>query len=100
MVLRYTQVLISQMAQTAICNRHHTVEKQLCRWLLSCLDRIDGSELRVTQESIANNLGVTPGSHRKPQEACRTPPAFPISEETSALSTGRNWSGVAANVTG
>ena len=58
MVLRYTQVLIAQMAQTAICNRHHTIEKQLCRWLLSCLDRIEGDELHVTQETIANYLGV------------------------------------------
>jgi CRP-like cAMP-binding protein len=57
-VLRYTQVLIGQMAQTAICNRHHTIEKQLCRWLLSCRDRIEGDELHVTQETIANYLGV------------------------------------------
>lgn len=58
LLLRYTQALITQMAQTAVCNRHHTLDQQLCRWLLLSLDRIDGSELRMTQELIANMLGV------------------------------------------
>lgn len=58
LVLSYTQALITQMAQTAVCNRHHTVEQQLCRWLLLSLDRVHGSELRMTQELIANMLGV------------------------------------------
>lgn len=57
-LLRYTQALITQMAQTAVCNRHHSLEKQLCRWLLLSLDRLDGRELRMTQELIANMLGV------------------------------------------
>ncbi len=58
MLLRYTQALIAQMAQTAVCNRHHSVDQQLCRWLLLSLDRLPGSELVVTQELIAHMLGV------------------------------------------
>jgi CRP-like cAMP-binding protein len=58
MLLRYTQVLITQMAQTAVCNRHHTVDQQLCRWLLLSLDRLESDELVMTQELIANMLGV------------------------------------------
>jgi CRP-like cAMP-binding protein len=58
LLLRYTQALITQMAQTAVCNRHHSVEQQLCRWLLLSLDRLDGNEMTVTQEAIANMLGV------------------------------------------
>jgi CRP-like cAMP-binding protein len=57
-LLRYMQVLLAQMAQTAVCNRHHSVEKQLCRWLLLCLERIESDELQVTQELIATRLGV------------------------------------------
>jgi CRP-like cAMP-binding protein len=58
LALRYTQALITQIAQTAVCNRHHTVRQQLCRWLLLSLDRIRGNELIMTQELIANMLGV------------------------------------------
>jgi len=58
LMLRYTQSLITQMAQTAVCNRHHSVEQQLCRWLLLSLDRLDGNHLVMTQELIANLLGV------------------------------------------
>ncbi len=58
LLLRYTQSLITQMAQTAACNRHHAVEQQLCRWLLLSLDRLHSSELTMTQELIANMLGV------------------------------------------
>ncbi len=57
-LLRYTQALITQMAQTAVCNRHHSLDQQLCRWLLLSLDRLEGSELVMTQELIANMLGV------------------------------------------
>ena len=57
-LLRYTQALITQMAQTAVCNRHHSVDQQLCRWLLLSLDRLHGNELVMTQELIANMLGV------------------------------------------
>ena len=57
-LLLYTQALITQMAQTAVCNRHHSVEQQLCRWLLLCLDRLPSNRLDMTQELIANMLGV------------------------------------------
>jgi CRP-like cAMP-binding protein len=56
--LRYTQALITQMSQTAVCNRHHSLDQQLCRWLLLSLDRLSGNELVMTQELIANMLGV------------------------------------------
>ena len=58
LLLRYTQALITQMAQTAVCNRHHSVDQQLCRWLLLSLDRLSTNELSMTQELIANMLGV------------------------------------------
>ena len=58
LMLRYTQALITQMAQTAVCNRHHTLDQQLCRWLLLSLDRLQGNQLVMTQELIANMLGV------------------------------------------
>jgi CRP-like cAMP-binding protein len=57
-LLRYTQALITQMAQTAVCNRHHSVDQQLCRWLLLSLDRLSSDTLTMTQELIANMLGV------------------------------------------
>ncbi|NOU12879.1 MAG: Crp/Fnr family transcriptional regulator, partial [Methylococcaceae bacterium] len=57
-LLRYTQALITQMAQTAVCNRHHSVDQQLCRWLLLSLDRLPDNDLAMTQELIANMLGV------------------------------------------
>ena len=57
-LLRYTQALITQMAQTAVCNRHHSVDQQLCRWLLLSLDRLPSVEIAMTQELIANMLGV------------------------------------------
>lgn len=58
LLLRYTQALITQMSQTAVCNRHHSLDQQLCRWLLLSLDRLEGDELLMTQELIANMLGV------------------------------------------
>jgi CRP-like cAMP-binding protein len=58
LMLRYTQALITQMAQTAVCNRHHSIDQQLCRWLLLSLDRLAGRDLQMTQELIANMLGV------------------------------------------
>ena len=57
-MLKYTQVLLTQMAQTAVCNRHHSIDQQLCRWLLLSLDRLHSNELLMTQELIANMLGV------------------------------------------
>ena len=58
LLLRYTQALITQMSQTAVCNRHHSLDQQLCRWLLLSLDRLQGNQLVMTQELIANMLGV------------------------------------------
>ena len=58
LLLRYTQALITQMSQTAVCNRHHSVHQQLCRWLLMSLDRLPSNDLTMTQELIANMLGV------------------------------------------
>ena len=58
LMLRYTQALITQMSQTAVCNRHHSLDQQLCRWLLLSLDRLAGPDLVMTQELIANMLGV------------------------------------------
>src|SRR6202165_4992170 len=58
LLLRYTQALLTQMAQTAVCNRHHSIDQQLCRWLLLSLDRLASDELTMTQELIANMLGV------------------------------------------
>lgn len=58
LLLRYTQSLITQMAQTAVCNRHHSIDQQLCRWLLLSLDRLSDNKLTMTQELIANMLGV------------------------------------------
>ncbi|WP_459619039.1 Crp/Fnr family transcriptional regulator [Burkholderia sp. 3C] len=71
--LRYTQALITQMAQTAVCNRHHSISQQFCRWLLLSLDRLDSSDVQMTQELIADMLGVRRASvtetARKLQEA-------------------------------
>ncbi len=58
LLLRYTQALLTQMAQTAVCNRHHSVDQQLCRWLLLSMDRLPSNQLNMTQELIANMLGV------------------------------------------
>lgn len=58
LMLRYTQALITQMAQTAVCNRHHSIDQQLCRWLLLSIDRLPDNQLTMTQELIANMLGV------------------------------------------
>jgi len=58
LMLRYTQALITQMSQTAVCNRHHRIEQQLCRWLLLSLDRLPDNRVNMTQELIANMLGV------------------------------------------
>ncbi len=58
LLLRYTQALITQMSQTAVCNRHHSIDQQLCRWLLLSLDRLSGNRLNMTQKLIANMLGV------------------------------------------
>jgi CRP-like cAMP-binding protein len=61
LLLKYTQALITQMAQTAVCNRHHSVDQQLCRWLLLSLDRLNSNQLLMTQQLIADMLGVSRG---------------------------------------
>ena len=58
LLLRYTQALLTQMTQTAVCNRHHSIDQQLCRWLLTTLDRIPSGQLVMTQELVARTLGV------------------------------------------
>jgi CRP-like cAMP-binding protein len=58
LLLRFTQALVTQMTQTAVCNRHHSLDQQLCRWLLLSMDRLTGPDLVMTQELIANMLGV------------------------------------------
>jgi Mn-dependent DtxR family transcriptional regulator len=60
LLLRYTQALITQMVQTAACNKHHSLDQQLCRWLLLSLDRLQGTEMVMTQKLIAHMLGVAP----------------------------------------
>jgi CRP-like cAMP-binding protein len=60
LLLRYTQALMTQMVQTAACNKHHSLDQQLCRWLLLSMDRLQGTEMLMTQELIANMLGVSP----------------------------------------
>ena len=71
LLLRYTQALITQMAQTAVCNRHHSVDQQLCRWLLLSLDRLQSAQLAMTQELIANMLGVRREASPRPPGTCR-----------------------------
>ena len=73
LLLRYTQALVTQMAQTAVCNRHHTLDQQLCRWLLLSMDRLQGNELVMTQELIANMLGVRRDAAVRPRtvRGCR-----------------------------
>ena len=83
LLLRYTQALITQMAQTAVCNRHHSLDQQLCRWLLLSLDRLEGDELLMTQELIAKMLGTSVDiarlTHRNADAAKSFPPWLCIS---------------------
>lgn len=72
-LLRYTQALLTQMAQTAVCNRHHSLDQQLCRWLLLSLDRLASNELVMTQELIANMLGVRREGVTKGAGSCNRP---------------------------
>ena len=71
LLLRYTQALLTQMAQTAVCNRHHSLDQQLCRWLLLSLDRLQGNELVMTQERIANRLACAAKALPKPRCGCK-----------------------------
>jgi hypothetical protein len=80
LLLRYTQALITQMAQTAVCNRHHSVDQHLCRWLLLSLDSLSVNQLTMTQELTANMLGVRRDSSRgapgRRTETCRARPGY------------------------
>ena len=67
LLLRYTQALITQMSQTAVCNRHHSLDQQLCRWLLPSLDRLESNELVMTQELLANTTACCRGHRRSRQ---------------------------------
>ncbi len=74
LLLRYTQALLTQVAQTAVCNRHHSLDQQFCRWLLRSLDCLPSNDLTMTQELITNMLGVRrEGASRRSQDDCRMP---------------------------
>jgi hypothetical protein len=90
-LLRYTQALITQMSQTAVCNRHHTVEQQLCRWLLMSLDRLASNELTMTQELIANIQGCGAKASRNRPASCRSSALSSTAVATSRCSTGSPW---------
>ncbi len=72
LLLRYTRALITQMSQTAVCNRHHSLDQRLCRWLLLSLDRLQGNELLMTQELISNMLGCAERVLPKRRSSCRS----------------------------
>jgi CRP-like cAMP-binding protein len=95
LLLRYTQALITQVSQTAVCNRHHAVEQQLCRWLLLTLDRLSSNELTMTQELIASMLGVRREGITEAAGHLRA--AFATAAATSACWTGRAWNHVCVN---
>jgi CRP-like cAMP-binding protein len=89
--LRYTQALITQMAQTAVCNRHHSVDQQLCRWLLLSLDRLSSNQLTMTQELIANMLGVRREGVTEAAGKLQRSASSTTSADISRSLTGRGW---------
>ena len=91
LLLRYTQALLTQMAQIAVCNRHHSLDQQLCRWLLLSLDRLSSNELIMTQELIANMLGVRREGVTEAAGNCRRSVLSSISVATSPCLTARGW---------
>ena len=98
LLLRYTQSLITQMAQTAVCNRHHSVDQQLCRWLLLSLDRLPGMRLKMTQELIANMLGVRREGVTTAAGKLQNSESFATSAGRSPCSTGQSSKRCRANV--
>ena len=99
LLLRYTQALITQMAQTAVCNRHHSVDQQLCRWLLLSLDRLSSNQLTMTQELIANMLGrASRRASPKPPANCTSSVSSATPADRSRCSTGPSWKSCAASV--
>jgi CRP-like cAMP-binding protein len=99
LLLRYTQALITQMIQTAACNRHHSVEQQLCRWLLLTLDRLPAQELIMTQELVASMLGVRREGITQAAGICRRPVSFAIAAGTSQWPIAPDWKRARANAT-
>jgi CRP-like cAMP-binding protein len=99
LLLRYTQALITQMAQTAVCNRHHTLDQQLCRWLLLSLDRLQGNQLVMTQELISNTLGVRREGVTEGALKLQHAGLIATHAATSPCSTERDWKRAVANVT-
>jgi hypothetical protein len=97
LLLRYTQALITQMAQTAVCNRHHSLDQQLCRWLLLSLDRLDSNQLVMTQELIANMLGVRREGVTEAAGDLHAPGSSTINAAVSPCSTAQGSNGVPAN---
>ena len=98
LLLRYTQALLTQMAQTAVCNRHHSVDQQLCRWLLLSLDRLSSNELTMTQELIANMLGVRREGVTEAAGKLQKLGCYPLQPRgRSRCSTGRSWNSSAAS---
>ena len=98
-LLRYTQSLLTQMSQTAVCNRHHSLDQQLCRWLLLSLDRLSANELKMTQELIANMLGVRREGVTDAAGKLQKLGRHQLSAERSRCSTVRSSSGCRASVT-
>ncbi len=97
--LRYTQALLTQMGQTAVCNRHHTVDQQLCRWLLMSLDRLSSNELTMTQELIANMLGVRREGVTEAAGKLQRAGVINTAAAGYACSTGNGWRAWRANAT-
>ncbi|QSX79460.1 Crp/Fnr family transcriptional regulator [Agrilutibacter solisilvae] len=98
-VLRYGQALLAQMAQTGVCNRHHTVERQLCRWLLMSLDRLGPVDLKMTQEQIAHLLGVRRGGITEAAKKLQTDGVIDYSRGTIRVITATNCSPEPASAT-
>ena len=98
LLLRYTQALITQMAQTAVCNRHHSLDQQLCRWLLLSLDRLPGNELMMTQELIANMLGVRREGVTEAAGNLQDAGLISTAAGTSRCSIASVWQSAPANV--
>jgi CRP-like cAMP-binding protein len=100
LLLRYTQALITQMAQTAVCNRHHEIEQQLCRWLLLSADRLPTNVLTMTQDLIANMLGVRREGVTGSAGSSKKKASLVIAAAVSPFWIEPNWKSAFANVTG
>src|SRR5450830_1180807 len=99
LLLRYTQALLTQMSQTAVCNRHHSLDPQLCRWLLLSLDRLSGPDLIMTQELISNMLGVRREGVTAAAQQLQAAGLIRYSRATSRWWTGQAWKSVPASAT-